>query len=65
MTEKRFRRRRAGVNGVGGSGDSHYQDAESRFIRMREYTRAMLRDDGWAKFLLERACHNIIGPGVA
>ena len=25
MTENRFRRRRPGVNGVGGSGDSHYR----------------------------------------
>ena len=65
MTENRFRRRRTGVNGVGGSGDSHYQDAESRFIRMREYTRAMIRDDACAKFLLERAVDNIVGPGFA
>ena len=63
ITENRFRRRRPGVNGVGGSGDSHYQDAEARFIKMREYTRAMVRDDGSAKFLVERAVYNIIGAG--
>ena len=51
MTENRFRRRRPGVNGVGGGGDRHYRNAERRFVRMREYTRAMVRDDAFAKVL--------------
>jgi hypothetical protein len=41
MTESRFRRRRAGVNGVGAPGAAHYQ-GEARFVRMREYARAMV-----------------------
>ena len=63
MTESGFRRKRPGVNGVGGPGDAHYQDAESRFVRMREYTRATVRDDGCDKFLIERAVDKIIGAG--
>jgi hypothetical protein len=62
MTENRFRRRRPGVSAVGGPGNWHYE-AESRFIKMREYTRAMIRDHAAAKFLIERACDNIFGRG--
>ena len=62
MTETRFRRRRPGVNGVGAPGDAHYE-TEARFMKMREYARTMVRDDGCAKFLIERAVDNIIGSG--
>ena len=62
MTESRFRRRRQGVGGVGLPGDAH-AEPESRFIKMREYSRAMVRDDAAAKFLIERAVDNIIGRG--
>src|SRR4051812_21707012 len=62
MTENRFRRRRNGVNGADAPGDAHFEP-ESRFVKMREYSRAMVRDDGCAKFLIERAVNNIIVPG--
>lgn len=62
MTESRFRRRRPGVTSMGASADAHYA-SEARFIQMREYTRAMIRDDACAKFLVKRAVTNIIRTG--
>src|SRR3954465_13545375 len=62
MTESRFRRIRPGVSPMGVSGDWHNW-AEASFVRMREYYRPMIRDDACAKFLVERAVDNVIGPG--
>lgn len=64
MTESRFRRRRPGVGGAGGAADQHYR-SESAFVRMREYVRAMIRDDACAKFLVQRALINVIRTGFA
>jgi capsid protein len=62
MVDNRFRRQRVGVSSVGGSGDSHYY-AEARFMRMREYVRAMVRDDSAFKFLVNRSVANEHGVG--
>jgi capsid protein len=62
MEPSRFRRNRPGVSSMGGSGDAHYAN-ESAFIRMREYCRAMVRDDAITKTLLDRAVTNIVRTG--
>jgi rubrerythrin len=62
MVDNRFRRQRVGVSSGGGSGDSHYYN-ETRFIRMREYARAMVRDDSVFKFLVGRSVANEHGAG--
>src|SRR4051812_16686334 len=62
MRDSRHRRNRPGVSSQGGSGDSHYTN-EGSFIRMREYCRSMVRDDGVTKFLINRAVNNIVRTG--
>src|SRR5690242_18649023 len=62
MNESRFRRNRSGVNSSGGAADTHYS-SEPRFVRMREYARAMFRDDPVIGFLVERAVDNVIRTG--
>ena len=57
MTDNRFRRRRPGVSSAGGSADTHYAN-EASFIRMREYVRAMDRDDFLIGPLTDRAIEN-------
>jgi len=64
MTDNRFRRKRVGISSSGGSGDTHYY-SEANFIRMREYVRAMVRDDSNFKFLINRAVINLVGPGFS
>jgi lambda family phage portal protein len=62
MNESRFRRSRPGVTSAGGAADTHYA-SEARFIRMREYARAMVRDDAVIGFLVERVKDNTVRTG--
>jgi capsid protein len=62
MRESRFRRRRPGVLAIGSDGDKHYPNS-AQFIKMREYARSMIRDDFFAKMLVNRACDNTIRDG--
>lgn len=62
MNDSRFRRTRPGITGAGGSADTHYA-SDFRFVRMREYARAMVRDDSVVGFLVERVVDNTIRTG--
>lgn len=57
MNESRFRRRRPGVTSVGAGADYHVWN-EAAFNRMREYVRAMDRDDFLIGPLTDRAIEN-------
>src|SRR5688500_10450999 len=44
MTPSRFRRKRTGIYPTGSGADYHYRN-DTQFLTMREYVRAMDRDD--------------------
>ena len=68
MQPSRFRRDRPGasVGGMGGGGkldaDAHTSN-EWNFVAMREYARAMWRDDSIIKSLVRRVVHNVVRTG--
>ena len=64
MRESRFRRVRPGVSAAPGGADTRYAN-EPKFIRMREYARAMVDDDAVIKTLVTRAVTNIVRNGFA
>jgi capsid protein len=63
MTDNRFRRKRAGVGSNGLTGDAHAL-SEARFIKMREYVRAMDRDDWCIGQVTDRAVENQVQGGA-
>jgi capsid protein len=62
MRESRFRRNRPGITSMPGSADTRYAN-EPKFIRSREYARAMIDDDAIMKTLVNRAVTNIHRSG--
>ena len=59
-TETRFRRKR---QGLGGRADAHLTDAQ--FWTIREYARAMDRDDAIVGQLVDRAVDNVVHTGFS
>lgn len=62
MRDSRFRRKRPGVDGLGSDGDAA-TSSEYDFVKMREYSRAMFRDDTIIKRLVLCVVHNLIRTG--
>ncbi|MDB5296850.1 MAG: hypothetical protein JWO31_2833 [Phycisphaerales bacterium] len=58
----RFRRQRVGIPAMGAAADYHYAN-EFRFVQMREYARAMDRDDAMIGTALDRAADNKVQGG--
>lgn len=58
----RFRRQRVGIPAMGAAADYHYAN-ELRFVHMREYCRAMDRDDAAIGTALDRATDNKVQGG--
>ena len=64
MQPSKFRRRRPGVSSLGSGADYHFGD-ESAFIQMREYIRAMDRDDAFIGRLADCAMEQTVQTGYS
>jgi capsid protein len=62
MRDSRFRRKRPGVDGIGSDADAA-TSSEYDFVKMREYARAMFRDDLIIKRLVLCVIHNVVRTG--
>jgi lambda family phage portal protein len=63
MNESRFRRTRSGLAPMGGGADYHYSN-ESKFLRLIEYARDMMRNDAIVPQMVRRAVANTIQDGM-
>lgn len=64
MQPSRFRRRRPGVTSSGAGADYHF-GSEGAYIQMREYIRAMDRDDAFIGRLADLAMEQTVGTGFS